>query len=135
MIYLLLIAVAIILLIVFAPFVFLLRVALFFRGVENYFHTVAVGIDQLGGSILYDEENHTISAYTHYLALQKYRAAIVFEKFINLLAWSNTHCKSAYDFEVSKNLFTAEELAKLIIPEPVAAVDTEPVAVVNNGVV
>lgn len=60
--------------------------------------TTAIGIDQLGGSILYGEPDWTISSRTYWLRTKGNRFARSFERVINLFLGQN-HCKNSYQHE------------------------------------
>ena len=60
--------------------------------------TTAIGLDQLGGSILYGEPDWTVSSRTYFLRLSGNVYAKWFERFINLL-FGKDHCKKSYDKE------------------------------------
>lgn len=66
-----------------------------------YCKTVAVGIDQMLGAIMYKTEDWTISAYTHWLASKGQTGAIAFEKVIDFFAYpfQRNHCETAYKRE------------------------------------
>ncbi|BCD67341.1 hypothetical protein [Nitratiruptor sp. YY09-18] len=69
----------------------------------RYIFTAAVGFDQAGGSILYGQENFTISSYTYYLCTKKRnQVACHFMRLIDLIFGQN-HCKRAYHWEIGKN--------------------------------
>lgn len=90
--------IAIVLFLPTAPIVFLINSIRFFN--HDYWLQVAIGIDQLGGSILYNEEDWTISSYTHLLCsvCKKY---CWFEKFINFW-FGKGHCAKSYKHEKRK---------------------------------
>ena len=58
----------------------------------------AIGLDQLGGSILYGEPDWTVSSRTWWLANKGNRFAHVFERFINLF-FGKDHCRNSYNHE------------------------------------
>lgn len=66
--------------------------------IGQYFHTIAIGFDQAGGSILYGQEDWTVSSYTYILAMRGNRHAYWFMRFIDLL-FGNGHCKESYAWE------------------------------------
>lgn len=74
-------------------------------GVNRYLWTVLIGLDQLGGSILYNEPDWTISSRTYHYAhidpsitdLDRYLARL-FESFIDLL-FGRGHCMNSYNHE------------------------------------
>ena len=85
-----------------SPIVFIVNIArkvLLGHSLASYFHTIAVGLDQLGGSIIYAQEDWTISSYTYYLC--KYKAncfACAFESIIDLL-FGKGHSERSYKKE------------------------------------
>ena len=65
----------------------------------RYFIDCAIGLDQAGGSILYQQENFTISSYTFFLCrFYKNKYACKFMKLINFL-FGEEHCKNSYVWE------------------------------------
>ena len=60
--------------------------------------SVAIGLDQLGGSILYCEPDWTVSSRTYWLRSKGNRYAAWFEKFINVL-FGESHCEESYKKE------------------------------------
>ena len=67
--------------------------------VSEYFITVAIGFDQAGGSVLYEEEDYTISSYT-YMMCQKGKYCW-FMQLIDFL-FGKEHCKRSYISEQNK---------------------------------
>ena len=59
----------------------------------------AIGLDQLGGSILYNKPDWTISSRTYWLRSQGNQYAAWFERFINLFFGKN-HCENSYKTEI-----------------------------------
>ncbi len=86
-----------------SPIVFvanIARKALLGHSIADYFHTIAVGLDQLGGSVIYAQEDWTISSYTYYLCRYKAnRAACVFRGLIDLI-FGRGHCERSYKKEL-----------------------------------
>ena len=84
------------LLIILSPIAFVIQVIyrLFSKNYEllYYFNAIAVGIDDLGASILYGSKHHTISAITGYKAYKGGKCHKIQEKLINLLLRDNKHC-------------------------------------------
>lgn len=77
-----------------------------YRGenIRDYFETIAIGFDQAGGSILYSQENFTISSYTYFLCkYKKNRYACTFKKFIDSIFGEN-HCRDSYFWEAAKDM-------------------------------
>jgi hypothetical protein len=95
---------AVILLILYSPVVFLIQVL--YRIVSKkydlwyYFNAIAVGVDALGGSLIYGSKRHTISAITGYKAYLKSKWHIRQAKLIDKM-FKNNHC---YNAAVSENL-------------------------------
>jgi hypothetical protein len=97
-----LIIISVVLLIIFAPIGIIFGVVRERSNLYMYFKKIAISIDQVGGTIMYGTEDWTISSYTHLMA--KYGGhieAIVFEKFVNALAYpfEKNHCWAAYERE------------------------------------
>jgi len=61
--------------------------------------STAIGLDQLGGAILYGEPDWTVSSRTYWLARKGNRYAFYFEQFINFLFGKN-HCGNSYKTEI-----------------------------------
>ncbi len=61
----------------------------------------AIGLDQLGGSILYGEPDWTVSSRTYWLRARGNRYAAWFERFINLF-FGRGHCRNSYNHEFGK---------------------------------
>ncbi len=86
-----------------SPIVFvanIVRKAILGHSIADYFHTIAVGLDQLGGSVIYAQEDWTISSYTYYLC--RYRSnrwACLFQKLIDLI-FGHGHCERSYKREL-----------------------------------
>ena len=72
--------------------------------IKEYIETCAIGQDQAGGSILYEQENFTISSYTYHLCYHRNnKQACWFLKFIDLL-FGKGHCKRAFDWETKHDM-------------------------------
>jgi len=78
------------------------------KGLNDYFFTAAIGFDQAGGSILYSQENYTISSYTFYLCNKVDKRYCVVMKMIDFIFGEN-HCKESYYWEVEKDLKDIEK--------------------------
>lgn len=65
----------------------------------DYYKNVAVGIDQAGGSVLYNQEKFTVSSWTYYLCSKGHKENCMFEKFINLF-FGKTHCADSFKNEI-----------------------------------
>jgi len=90
--------VALILMIVAAIPVALLQVVRYMvtrRKLGDLFFAIAIGLDQLGGSILYVQPDWTVSSRTYWLRVQGNTLAGIFERFINLFFGRN-HCELSY---------------------------------------
>jgi len=72
------------------------------RELSTFFRSVALGLDQLGGSILYNAPDWTVSSMTYVYAQKGYRLAEWFDAFINFFA-GRDHCKLAYEWERRTN--------------------------------
>ena len=91
---------AFVLVTLFGPFVFIFN--LFYqKNLKQYFYTIAVGLDQLGGSLLYNEEDWTVSSYTYCLCMFNKPFACGFMKFINFF-FGKDHCEKAFEHEYRK---------------------------------
>ena len=100
--------VAYILVTISTPIVVIVRL-FFVEDIKEYLRTCAIGFDQAGGSILYSQENFTISSYTYYLCSSKDRLCW-FNKFIDLL-FGKDHCKKSYEWEIEHD---DEELKDIV---------------------
>ena len=98
------------LVVAFAPSLFVLQTLRTIwrnESVVDYFKTVALGLDQLGGSIIYKEEDWTISSMSYSKAtIDAESHAIIFMKIIDMLgfvfAGEREHCKKSHENEVVK---------------------------------
>lgn len=74
-----------------------------YRGesIQAYFHTIAIGFDQAGGSILYGQEDWTVSSWTYILSRRGNKSAKWFMIFIDLFFGKN-HCEESYLWESIK---------------------------------
>jgi len=67
--------------------------------IEKYFFSLAISLDQLGGTLLYQQEDWTVSSYTYYLCTKKNNSyACWFMKFIDTIFGEN-HCFESYETE------------------------------------
>ena len=66
----------------------------------EYYKNVAIGFDQAGGSILYNQEKFTISSWTWYMCGRGYKANCLFMHIINMLMGSETHCEDSFKNEM-----------------------------------
>lgn len=90
---------------VLAPFVFVINTIKFWN--SNYWFQVAIGLDQLGGSILYNEEDYTVSSYT-FMKCHYYKRMCWFMKFIDFL-FGKSHCQRSFTHEQNKIRKEAQE--------------------------
>ena len=65
------------------------------ESVKDYFYTLAIGLDQLGGSLIYGLEDWTISSVAYYDATT-YKRNIWFMNLINFLFNDKQHCMKSY---------------------------------------
>ena len=73
------------------------------ESLSAYFKTAAIGFDQAGGSVLYAQENFTVSSYTYYLCRhKKNRYACAFMRFIDAI-FGKDHCRRSYEWERQKD--------------------------------
>lgn len=93
---------AFIILVIVSPFVFIVN--LFRYDLKDYFYTIAIGLDQLGGSILYNEEDWTVSSYTYYLCARGNKYCCYFMKFIDWF-FGEGHCENSFFNEEYHNRF------------------------------
>ena len=103
--------VALVLLLTLGPVVWLvqhIRYPLIGRSLERLYWDTAIGLDQLGGAILYGEPDWTISSRTYYLAHVRHGAgdverwlALAFERLIDAL-FGRGHCRKSYENEILK---------------------------------
>ncbi len=87
------------------PFVVLYKVITSWKRKErltDILFTMAIGFDQAGGSVLYEQENFTVSSYTYYLCT-KQKKLCWFMKFIDLI-FGKDHCKKSYEWEVKNDM-------------------------------
>lgn len=81
--------------------------------IADYLVTMAIGMDQFGGSVLYGTEDFTISAWTYKLAeMDGHKSARYLRWFIDLVFGRN-HCENAYYNEVVAMDSWHTELAKM----------------------
>ena len=82
------------------------------ESVGMYFKDAAIGFDQAGGSVLYSQENFTISSYTYFLCKYKNNQyACKFMKFIDFI-FGKKHCKRAYEWETRHDLSELQNFTK-----------------------
>jgi len=68
------------------------------RALPDLWWDIAIGLDQLGGAVLYGEPDWTVSSRTFYLRSRGNRYAAMFERLINAF-FGKDHCEIAYDNE------------------------------------
>jgi len=68
--------------------------SIFRKDKKSYWRTVAIGFDQVGGSLLYGTEDWTISSWT-YLQCSGLNRLCWFMKFIDFI-FGKGHCKRSY---------------------------------------
>lgn len=73
----------------------------------DYFYVIALGFDQAGGSILYGQEDWTVSSWTYYLAMSGDEDAKEFMIFIDGI-FGKYHCRNSFYKEAEKLNFKAE---------------------------
>lgn len=71
------------------------------ESIHDYFFIIAIGFDQAGGSILYGQEDWTVSSWTYVLAYRGNKEAQRFMKIINFIFGEN-HCEKSYLWESIK---------------------------------
>ena len=116
---LLLVLIATALVIALAPLLFVLqtlRTAWRGENIAQYFKTVALGLDQLGGSIIYNDEDWTISSMSYAKAtIGREPHAIIFMSVIDLLAFIFTgqreHCRKSHENELEKTMRDIDDVA------------------------
>ena len=80
-----------------SPFIFLVNTL---RRVTNkdrlsrYFYNIAIGLDQLGGCLLYNQVDWTISSWT-YIQSQKHKEHYYFMRFIDFF-FGKDHCYNSF---------------------------------------
>ena len=105
MLNLFLLVVALVLVVILTPIIFMVQIVrVYFRAesVSNYLLTVAIGLDQLGGSVLYERPDWTVSSYTYYLHSKNNKYATMFMKLIDLL-FGKDHCLNSFISENKDN--------------------------------
>lgn len=92
---------AFVLLTLAGPFIFIVNTL---RRVTNkdrlsrYFYNIAIGLDQLGGCLLYNQVDWTVSSWT-YIQSQKHKEHYYFMRFIDFF-FGKDHCKKSYEHEI-----------------------------------
>ena len=93
-------ALATVLFCLLSPFIFIWKI-IFTKDRDGYLYKIAIGIDQLGGCLLYEEEDWTVSSYTYYLCDKGNEKACIFLRIIDIL-FGKEHCKKSFKKEVEK---------------------------------
>jgi len=90
----------VIMLVLFIPLVLLqcCRHIIIQRPLPDVFWNAAIGLDQLGGAILYGEPDWTVSSRTYWLRSEGNRFAGAFERVIDLF-FGKGHCEESYQNE------------------------------------
>ena len=100
------------------PFVALYKILTSYKRKDkltDILFTMAIGFDQAGGSVLYEQENFTVSSYTYYLCTKQHRLCW-FMKFIDLI-FGKDHCKKSYEWEVKNDLDDINSVLDKILEE------------------
>lgn len=77
------------------------------ESLSDYFHVIALGFDQAGGSILYGQEDWTVSSWTYNLHRMGNRNATWFMRVIDFL-FGVEHCEDSFYNEAQKMNFKPE---------------------------
>jgi len=80
----------------------LLISSIFRKDKKRYWQSVAIGFDQVGGSLLYGTEDWTISSWTHYNCAKLHRLCW-FRAFIDSI-FGKGHCARSYKKESKEGL-------------------------------
>lgn len=89
--------------VLFGTFVFLVQIVrkpFKNESLKKYFLALAIGLDQLGGSIIYGLEDWCISSVAYYDA--EHGKNVWFMNLINFLFNDKEHCKKSYENEFKK---------------------------------
>ncbi|NOX15951.1 MAG: hypothetical protein GXP61_08005 [Epsilonproteobacteria bacterium] len=100
--------IAYVVVVVFTPFVFIYKFVKA-KDKSKYTKTCALGYDQAGGSVLYSQENFTISSYTYYL--YRKNNTFMFMELIDFLFEKN-HCERSYKDEIKHDNLELDEFEK-----------------------
>lgn len=71
------------------------------ESISEYFKVIAIGFDQVGGSILYGQEDWTVSSWTYWLEIKGNREARYFRKFIDFF-FGGDHCENSFIYEAQQ---------------------------------
>lgn len=66
---------------------------------KNYFYNIALGLDQLGTTLLGGYPDETMSSYAHRLRAQGKRFGFTANLIDKLFFWQKDHCRMAYESE------------------------------------
>ena len=75
--------------------VFVIGVIIRRKDIGSYLYNVAIALDELGGTLIYNKKDSTVSYRTGYYAVRNNIFAIIFSHFIDLLFGKN-HCRDEY---------------------------------------
>lgn len=81
------------------------------ESLKHYFKMLSWGFDQVGGTILYAQEDWMVSSWTYYLwrnSNGKNRWAYGFMIFINTIFMDKDHCKDSFYDEAKRLKFRTE---------------------------
>lgn len=76
----------------------IIRMVVMRESLAKLFFAVAIGLDQLGGSIIYLEPDWTVSSRTYFLRVSGNKYAAVFENVINNI-FGDKHCENSFNKE------------------------------------
>jgi len=79
------------------------------ENLRDYFFTIAIGFDQAGGSILYGQEDWTVSSWTYRLSAKGNRPAYWFMRVIDFI-FGVEHCENSFIKEVEQMNFNVRGL-------------------------
>jgi len=88
-----------VLFVIIAPIVFIIRIILFSNRAD-YVMTCILGIDQVGGSFLYNKINWTISGYSGYLRNQGNMFGTILAELIDFVFMDASHCENARKWDL-----------------------------------
>jgi len=69
------------------------------ENIKEYFYVIAIGFDQAGGSIIYGQEDWTVSSWTYHLHKGGNKYATAFMKVIDGVFGAG-HCEESYKNEI-----------------------------------
>lgn len=82
---------------------FLISLYLNKKNYKKYLYDVAIGIDELGGTLIYSTKDKTVSHMTGYYVLQGSILAIMLSKFIDSL-FGEDHCVKTYMDDIKNEM-------------------------------